>query len=173
MEFDLSPTKKRVLVQARAQALNAELVKLPEIIETLNRYQAVAHLASFDPELGTELETELKKMRKNLNGLGVGASMLRKLEGKHVENYVRYLDTFMHTYEGVVTDLDADLEMELAILKGMIRHAHKIERSFGTPVIDTMLKLLSESGYSELNQSQLQKLGALIHQQQLNSVGMS
>ena len=173
IEFNLDPTRKKFAQQAQERAKNAELENLPEILNAINRYQAVAHLSSFDYDLQGELETDLKKCRGRLYELGVGQAMIRKLDGRHVENYVRYLDSFLHTYEGVVNDINGEFAIEISILKGMIRHALKIEQRRGVPVIDTMLKLLAKSGYPELTQSQMLKLGSFIHQQQLNSVGIA
>lgn len=173
IEFNLDPVRKKYAYQAQERIKNAELQNLPEIMETMNRYQAVAHLSSFNHDLKSELEDELKNYRKRLYDLGVGQAMIRKLDGKHVENYVRFLDEFLHTYDGLVNNINEELEIEFSILKGMIRHALKIEKKRGVPVIDTMLQLLARSGYPELTQTQMQKLGSFIHQQQLNSVGIA
>lgn len=172
IEFNLDPTRKKFANQVKNRAKNAELDKLPEIIAAINRYQAVAYLSDFNADLRMELEAELKKRRRTLYELGVGQTMLRKLDGGNVENYVRFLDQFLYTYDGVTNDIDEELEMELATLKGMIRHAQKVERRKGIPVIDTMLILLDNTGYHELNQTQLLKLGNFIHQQQLNAMGI-
>ena len=142
-------------------------------MEAINRYQAVAHLSSFDDDLKGELEADLKKCRKQLYELGVGQNMIRRLDGKHVENYIQYLDTFLHTYDGVVNSMHGVFEIEISILKGMIRYALKIEKKQSVPVIDTMLQLLAKSGYPELTQAQMQKIGSLIHQKQLNTLGIA
>jgi hypothetical protein len=120
-----------------------------------------------------ELEADLKRSRKRLYELGVGQSMILKLDSNHVKHYVQYLDKFLHTYDGIINDIEEEFKIELSILKGMIRYALKTEKKRGTPVIDTMLQLLAKSGYPELTQAQMQKLGSFVHQQQLNAIGIA
>lgn len=172
IQFHLDPLKKKIATPSQNRTKNVELENLPQIIEAINRYQAVAHLSSFDDDLKGELEADLKKYRKQLSELGVGQNVIRRLDGKHVENYIQYLDTFLHAYDGVVHDFEGEFAIEISILKGMIRYALKIEKKRGTPVIDTMLLLLAKSGYPELTHTQMQKIGSLIHQQRLSAFGM-
>jgi hypothetical protein len=159
----LASNSARAITQStRAIKEPAPLQKLPEILSLIGMYCNILDLEKYDSEFSVELHWDRKSLASRLREMGVSKADMRRIDGKVLGKYTRWLQWFLEGDEELDIGILQDFKIEERILESMIRKAIKERLKNGTNVIDSVLTYLSIIGLDTLTHGQLQKVWFLI-----------